>query len=54
MNKQPLVGVIDYGSGNILSVVNALKAAGAEVYVGREISELKKCAVRPPRSKSLC
>ena len=43
MNKQPLVGVIDYGSGNILSVVNALKAAGAEVYVGRETSELKKC-----------
>lgn len=37
------VGVFDYGSGNILSVANALKAIGADHYVGREFSELKKC-----------
>lgn len=37
------VGVIDYGSGNILSVANALKAVGAEVYVGRDIQELRNC-----------
>lgn len=37
------VGVFDYGSGNILSVSNALKAIGADHYIGREFSELKKC-----------
>ncbi len=38
-----MVGVIDYGMGNLLSVVNALATLGADVTVCREPNDLKKC-----------
>ncbi len=38
-----MVGVLDYGSGNLHSAVRALEAAGARVVLSRDRASLKKC-----------
>jgi glutamine amidotransferase len=38
-----MVGVVDYGMGNLLSVVNALAVLGADVSVCRQPDQLSQC-----------
>ena len=38
------IGVIDYGSGNIGSVQNAIKMLGHEVILSSEFKELEACS----------
>jgi glutamine amidotransferase len=43
MTSQPRIGIIDYGSGNIRSVANAVEAAGATVELVREARHVERC-----------
>ncbi len=38
-----MTGVIDYGVGNLFSLISSLKAIGAEVVLSSDKNELKKC-----------
>lgn len=42
--SQPLVGVLDYGSGNLHSACRALEAAGAKVRLGQRVSDFDGAA----------
>ena len=40
MTSRPLVAVVDYGAGNLVSIEQALTAVGARVIVARRASAL--------------
>ena len=41
--KTQLVGVVDYGAGNIFSVLRALKATGFQPIILKNDKKIKKC-----------
>lgn len=43
MSRQPVVGVLDYGSGNLHSACRALAEAGAEVRLTPDAAALRDC-----------
>jgi imidazole glycerol-phosphate synthase subunit HisH len=43
MTSQSRIGIVDYGSGNIRSVFNAVEEAGAAVELVRQARDLERC-----------
>jgi glutamine amidotransferase len=43
MTSQSLIGIVDYGSGNIRSVCNAVEATGAAVELVRQAQDVERC-----------